>query len=103
MSVADFLAKADALKAQGFLAMMSSDVGLLKAEIMTASQAYRADADAARARGQTNLGCPPPKGQARTSSDDLIAAFRKIPAPQRAGMSVKTALYGYMARRFPCR
>jgi len=102
MSVADFLAKADALTARGFMAMMSSDVGLLKSEIMNASTAYRTDVTAARTKGQTNLGCPPPKGQARLDSDQLISAFRAIPAQQRATMSVKTALYGYMAKRFPC-
>jgi hypothetical protein len=99
MSVADFLAKADALKAKGMAAMFSSDVGLLKAEIAGASAAYRADL----AAGKPPRSCPPPKGSAKMSSDELIANFRTIPAPQRATTSVRTAFANYLTKRFPCR
>ncbi len=103
MSVAEFLAKADKLKAQGMMAMMSSDVGLLQNEIKAVGQAWRIDVDAARAKGRTDLGCPPPKGQVKMDSDQLMAAFRAVPAAQRATMSVKQAVYQYMRGRFPCR
>ncbi len=103
MSVAEFLTKADKLKAMGMMAMMSSDVGLLQNEVKMASTSWRADVDAARAKGRTDLGCPPPKGQVKMNSDDLIAAFRAVPKTQAATMSVKQAIYQYMRGRFPCR
>ena len=43
MTVAEFLAKAKALQAQGMLAAFSSDVTLLKNEMAGISAAYRAD------------------------------------------------------------
>lgn len=103
MSVAEFLAKTDKLKAMGMMAMMSSDVGLLQNEVKTAGAAWRADVDAARAKGRTDLGCPPPKGQVKMDSDELIAVLRAVPKAQAATMSVKQAIYQYMRGRFPCR
>jgi hypothetical protein len=42
MSVAVFLAKADALKAKGVMALGSSDIGLLRSEGQAAGLAYKA-------------------------------------------------------------
>jgi len=102
MSVAEFLAKVNALKAKGAMAMFSSDIGVLKQEIEGASTAYRGDLAAAAAAGKTPSSCPPPKGQAKMSSNDLIAAFEKIPPAQR-GISVKAAFAAMMQQRFPCK
>ncbi|MET3725054.1 hypothetical protein [Sphingomonas trueperi] len=102
MSVAEFLAKVNALKAKGAMAMFSSDIGVLKQEIEGASTAYRGDLAAAAAAGKTPSSCPPPKGQAKMSSNDLIAAFEKIPPTQR-GISVKAAFAAMMQQRFPCK
>jgi hypothetical protein len=99
MTVADFLGKADALQARGFTAMFSSDIGLLKEEIKSASTAYRADVDA----GRPPRSCPPPKGTVKTSSDELLAAFRTIPVVDRPKLSVRAAFSNYMVKRFPCR
>jgi hypothetical protein len=49
MSVATFLAKADALKARGIMALGSSDIGLLRAEGQAAGEAYRARLESERA------------------------------------------------------
>jgi hypothetical protein len=103
MSVAEFLTKADALKASGMFAMMSSDIRVLGDEVKAAGTDYRADVTTARAQGRTDLGCPPPKGQVKINTEDLLNAFRAVPAPQRAGTSVKTAFYRFMKYRFPCK
>jgi len=92
MSVAEFLAKANALKARGFLAIGSPDIKLLKGEMEGVANAYRADIRS----------CPPPKGKAKIGSKELIAEFEAIPAAQR-GMSVKSAFYAMMKKRFPCK
>jgi hypothetical protein len=102
MTVAEFLAKANALKAKGALALMSSDYGLLKGEIANIGTVYRADLQAARAAAHPPHSCPPPRGQVRMDSSQLLAELEKIPAAQR-GMSMKAAFYGIMKRRYPCR
>ncbi len=99
MTTGEFVAKADKLKAQGMMAMMSSDVGLLQKEIKAAGLAWRADVDAAKAKGDKRLGCPPAKGQVKMNSAELITAFRAMPA----GTPVKAGFYRHMAQRFPCR
>lgn len=102
MSVAEFLAKANALKAKGFLALGSSDIKLLRTEVERASDAYRSDLATAKASGRAPHSCPPPKGQAKIGSNELLAEFEKIPTAQR-GMSVKSAFYAMMKRRYPCK
>jgi hypothetical protein len=99
MTVAEFLGKADALEARGMMAMFSSDIGLLKAEIKSASVAYRADV----AAGKPPRSCPPPIGTVKTSSDELLAAFRTVPTTERTKLSVRAAFANYMAKRFPCK
>jgi hypothetical protein len=93
MTTGEFVAKAD------MMAMMSSDVGLLQAEMKSVGMAWRADVDAARAKGDKRFGCPPPKGQSRMTPDELITAFRAVPA----ATPVKLAFYRHMAQKFPCR
>lgn len=102
MSVAEFLAKVNALKAKGAMAMFSPDIGLLKQEIDGASAGYRGDLAAAVAAGRPPSSCPPPKGQVKMGSNELIAAFEKIP-PAKRGISVKSAFAAMMQQRFPCK
>jgi hypothetical protein len=101
MTVDEFLARAAALKAKGMAAMMSPDLGLLRTEVKTAGESYRAEIEAARAAGKTPRSCPPPKGQAKIDSNTLITSFQTIP-PARRTMSVKTAFYSFMDKRYPC-
>lgn len=102
MTVAEFLAKANALKAKGFLAIGSSDIKLLRTEVERASDAYRGDLASAKAAGRAPHSCPPPKGKAKIGSNELMAEFEAIPAAKRS-MTVKTAFYAMMKKRFPCK
>lgn len=102
MTVAEFLSKADALKAKGILAIGSADIALLRNEIKTASDVYRARIDADVAAGRKPGSCPPPRGTAKLSADDLINDFRTIPAAKRSQLSVNTAFAALMTRRYPC-
>jgi lysylphosphatidylglycerol synthetase-like protein (DUF2156 family) len=96
MSVGTFVVKADALKKKGMMAMMSSDVGLLKKEMGAATLAYRNDIKAARATGRPPHSCPPAKGS--MNSDDLIAHFRTLPA----NTGIKAGFYALMKKKYPC-
>ena len=101
MDVATFLAKADALKKKGMMALMSSDYKLLKKEIVTHSQTLRNERLAAERARRKPAYCPPAKSG--LNSDEILAAFRSIPAAQRPRTDVKDALRALLARKFPCR
>lgn len=101
MSVATFIAKADALATKGFMAMMSPDLKLLQREMEAAGKDWRADIASARARGEIPHSCPPKEGVAM-KSDEIVAQFRTVPMAQRGSTSVKAAFYGMMKKRYPC-
>ncbi|MBL7372480.1 hypothetical protein INQ23_24440, partial [Escherichia coli] len=100
MTVAEFLAKADSLKAKGMLAAFSPDYRLLREEMEQVANGWRAELAAQQAAGRKPHSCPPPKGQVRMGGPELLAEFQKIPAAQR-NVSVKTAFYAIMPRRYP--
>jgi hypothetical protein len=100
MSVAAFLAKADALKAKGPMALFSSDIGLLKAEGQAAGAAYKAQLDAERKAGHPSS-CPP-KGT-RVDGDDLMAQMHAYPAVARSRITVKKAMVDMFRAKFPCK
>jgi hypothetical protein len=99
MSVATFLAKADALKAKGIMALGSSDIGLLRAEGQAAGAAYKARLEAERKAGKPSS-CPP-KGT-KVNSDKLIAFLRSYPEPARPRTTMKTAIADYFIKTYPC-
>ena len=100
MSVGTFLAKADALKARGIMALGSSDIGLLKTEGQAAGQAYRARLTAERAAGKPSS-CPP-KGT-KVGSAAMIAHLRGYPPAARGGTTMETAIADYFIKTYPCR
>ena len=102
MTVAQFLAKAKALQAQGALAVLSPDAELLKREVAMIRAAYTADLRSARAAGRTPHSCPPETGKPRLTARQMLAELEKIPKARR-GMSMKAAVYAYMKREYPCR
>ena len=99
MNVAAFLAKADALRAKGPMALFSSDFKLLKSEGEAAGEAYRSRLNAERAAGRPSS-CPP-KG-AKVSSDKLLAFLRTYPDAHRPRTSMKQAIGDFFARNYPC-
>jgi hypothetical protein len=91
MTVADFLAKAEALKKKGAMALFSSDIGKLKGEIQGSGKQLRDEQLAARKAGRQPTFCPPEAGKTsitRTSCSLISTRFR----PPQRGMSVKAAL-----------
>lgn len=100
MSIATFLIKAEALKKQGPLALMSSDFSLLKQEGAAAGQSYRARLVRERAAGKPSS-CPP-QG-VKVDSDKLIAHLRTYPVAARNSTTMSTAIADYFIRTWPCR
>lgn len=99
MTVADFMARADALKKKGPMALFSGDIGKLKGEIQNSAKQLRTERLAAQKAGRKPLFCPPEKGS--LNSDELMTHFQSIPPAQR-GMNVKTGLAGLMRKKYPC-
>jgi hypothetical protein len=104
MSVAEFLDRAHKLQARGLLAPFFADFKLLKAEMKGITRGYRAELAAAKSAGRAPHSCPPAKGTpaAKIKPEELLKELERIPAGQR-DMSMKTAFYGFMKKRFPCR
>jgi hypothetical protein len=101
MKISTFLAKADALKAKGLMALGSSDIALLKSEGKAAGEAYRARIKSDKAKGQPPHSCPPAK--ASIGADDLLSHFRSYQAADRQQISVRTGFADMMKKRYPCK
>lgn len=101
MKISAFLAKADALKAKGIMALGSSDIALLKSEGKAAGGAYRARIKSDKAQNLPPHSCPPAK--AAVGSDDLLSHFRSYPAVQRQQVSVRTGFADLMKKQYPCK
>lgn len=99
MNVATFLAKADALRAKGAMALFSSDFKTLKSEGEAAGAHYRARLHTERAAGRPSS-CPP-KG-AKVSSDQLLNFLRTYPEASRPRTSMKQAMGDFFVRTYPC-
>jgi hypothetical protein len=102
MPVCVFLAKADALKARGPLALFSSDYGLLKNEIISNMTVLRNERLAAVKSGAKPAYCPT-EASGRMDVDEVISAMNAVPAAERGRTDVKEALRQHLAQRFPCR
>jgi hypothetical protein len=103
MSVGEFLDRAHKLQAKGIFAPLYEDFKILKAEMKGITRGYRAELAAAKSTGRQPHSCPPAKGTpgAKIKPEELLKELDRIPAAQR-GISMKTAFYAFMKRRFPC-
>jgi hypothetical protein len=102
MSVSVFLAKAEALKSKGPLALFSSDLKLLEKQIKSDAAELRAERMAAQAAGKPAAFCPP-QGGVKLNDRDVLAAMEAVPAAQRPATTTKQVMRSLMAKRFPCR
>lgn len=100
MTVAQFLTKANALKAKGMMAVFSKDLKPVMNEAKGAFQQLKLEGEQRKAAGLPPRACPP-KGT-KMSSDEFLAMLSAIPPAER-GMSLKDGLARAMATRFPCR
>lgn len=99
MPVATFVAKADALKKKGPLALFSGDYSRLKAEVNNSAKALGAEQLAARKAGRKPATCMPK--DISIGTDELLGHFRAISRAQQ-GVSVKTAFASFANKKYPC-
>jgi hypothetical protein len=100
MPVSTFLAKADALQAQGPLAVASPDFSTLRLEVKAAAKSLREEQQAAVAAGRKPAFCQVEKGS--IDSDELLAAMRAVPPAQRSTTEVKSVLKALKIKKYPC-
>jgi hypothetical protein len=100
MTVDQFLARANALKAKGMMALLSPDIGVLKAEMADAIKALQAEKAARKAAGKPPRACAP-EGT-KLTQDEMLGGLAALPPAQRAG-SLKDGVSQVMMNRFPCR
>lgn len=101
MPVSTFLAKAEALKGKGPLAVLSSDYKLLTRLVKADAAALGAENKAAEAAHRPKAYCTPPGG-AKMGQKDVMDAMQAVPASQRGVTGTKEALRTFLARRYPC-
>jgi hypothetical protein len=99
MPVSEFLARAEALQSKGIAALFSSDIKLLRAQVVNFGKIVRAEEAATRKAGRRPDICMPKK--AAVQSDELMAYLKTIPASQR-GASIQQAFRGLMKKKYPC-
>lgn len=101
MNLATFIAKADALQAQGPLALMNPDLDVLKAEGRAAGLSYKQRLLAERAKGKPSS-CPPDNAQ--IVPEELLRFLKSsYPANARPRVSIRQGVADYFIRKFPCR
>ncbi|MES2754288.1 MAG: hypothetical protein V4659_06450 [Pseudomonadota bacterium] len=100
MDVATFIAKGEALKAKGMMAVFSKDLKVVRAEAQAASRGFQADKAARAKAGQPPISCPPPG--AKLGAMDFFAELKKIPIVERS-MPLKDGMAWVSRRKFPCR
>ena len=105
LTVADVIAKSDALERKGMLAIFSSDVGAIKAEANRDIQAFAATLQSANRAHRPLPACPPRDANGwkfTFNADEVLNFYRSIPPPQR-GMSSVQGFAQYMKATYPCR
>ena len=99
MDVATFIAKGEALKAKGMLAMFSGDLRVVREEAKQASRLYQLDKQARAKAGLPPNSCPPPG--AKLGAMEFFDELKKIPVAER-GMPMKDGMAWVSRRKFPC-
>ena len=102
MPVSTFLQKAQALKASGPLALLSSDYRLLKNELSSTMEALHSERLAAVHAGRPPAYCPTQQSGSM-SVGEIVGAMNAVPPAARQSTDVKDAMRTHMARRFPCK
>jgi hypothetical protein len=101
-TVAAFLQRANPIRDQGVLGMLSPEVPQLRAQARQAVARMKAE-NAARVRaGKKPLYCKA-ADEPDPAVEEVVDALNDIPPRQQRGMPLKDGIARVMARFFPCR
>ena len=99
MTVGTFLARANALRDQGPMALMSPDFPALKAEAKAATTQLKAERAARAAAGKPPIACVP-EGES-VGIMDMLDGLAALPAADQK-RPLKDGYARVLAKRFPC-
>jgi hydrogenase maturation factor HypF (carbamoyltransferase family) len=99
MTVQTFLARVDALRDQGPMALMSPDFAVLKAEAKTAKTELKSESAARVSAGKKPIACVP-EGQS-IGIMDMLDGLAALPAAYQK-RPLKDGYAQVLAKRFPC-
>ncbi len=99
MTVQAFLARANTLRDQGPMALMSPDLPVLKAEAKAATNELKADRAARAAAGKKPIACVP-EGET-VGIMDMLDGLSALPAADQK-RPLKDGYARVLAKRFPC-
>ncbi|HEX8555791.1 MAG TPA: hypothetical protein VF695_13880 [Sphingomonas sp.] len=99
MTVGTFVTRANALKAQGPMALVSPDFTVLRAEAQAATAQLKAEREARRAKGLKPIACVP-QGQS-IGILDMLEGLAALPAADQK-LPLKDGYARVIAKRFPC-
>jgi hypothetical protein len=100
MTVGTFLARANALRDQGPMALMSPDLPALKAEAKTATNQLKAERAARAASGKPPIACVP-EGES-VGIMDMLDGLNELPASYQK-RPLKDGYARVLANLYPCR
>ena len=100
MTVGTFLARANALRDQGPMALMSPDFPALKAEANAATNQLKAERAARAAAGKPPIACVP-EGES-VGIMDMLDGLNELPASYRK-RPLKDGYARVLANLYPCR
>lgn len=100
MTVGTFLARANALRDQGPMALMSPDFPTLKAEAKAATNQLKAERAARAAAGKPPIACVP-EGES-VGIMDMLDGLNELPASYRK-RPLKDGYARVLANLYPCR
>ncbi|PZO74371.1 MAG: hypothetical protein DI640_07655 [Sphingomonas taxi] len=100
MTVGTFLARANALRDQGPMALMSPDFPALKAEAKAATNQLKAERAARAAAGKPPIACVP-EGES-VGIMDMLDGLNELPASYRK-RPLKDGYARVLANLYPCR
>ena len=100
MTVGTFLARANALRDQGPMALMSPDLRALKAEAKAATNQLKAERAARAAAGKPPIACVP-EGES-VGIMDMLDGLNELPASYRK-RPLKDGYARVLANLYPCR
>ena len=101
-TVAGFLDRANPIRDQGVLGMLSPDVPQLRAEAKQAVREMKADNAARTHAGKKPIYCKP-EDEPDPSVEEVVDALNGIPPRQQRALPLKDGIARVMAGYFPCR
>lgn len=99
MTVGTFVTRANALKAQGPMALVSPDFATLRGEAQAATAELKAERAQRKAKGLKPIACVP-EGQSIGITEMLDGLAALSPAEQK--LPLKDGYARVIAKRFPC-